>query len=166
MNLPRQSVLVLALGNDLLGDDGVAWAVARELKRDFFYSWVDVVESAEAGLALMEIMTGYRKVLIIDSVVTGQCPPGTVLEFNREDLKRVVAPSAHYAGIPEVFDMARRLEIPFPDEVRILALEVANPFEFRQEFSLEVQEGLPLLLDKAKSMLYPWRDLYSCTNTL
>lgn len=156
--------LLLALGNDLLGDDGVALAAARVIKKHCPAPWFDIVESSEAGLALMEIMTGYAKVLLLDSVQTGQSPIGTVLEFRREDLQRIVAPSPHYAGIPEVLDMAGRLAIPFPEEIRILALEVSNPLEFGEEFTPAVQKGLPLLIEQAKSVLTQWGERYSCTN--
>lgn len=166
MKQPQRPVLLLALGNDLLGDDGVALMAAREIKRRFWASWLDVVESSEAGLALMESMAGYHKVVLVDSVMTGQHPVGTIIEFKREDLQKVVAPSPHYAGIPEVFDMASRLGIPFPDEIRILAMEVANPYEFQQELSPCVREALHVWVNKIETVFYQWQEKFSCTNIL
>lgn len=98
-------ILVLALGNDLLGDDGVGLEAARQIAGQVDGS-VDVVETGEAGLALLELMEGYERALLIDSVVTGRYPPGTVIEFSPEDFRKVVAPSPHYAGLPEVMEMA------------------------------------------------------------
>lgn len=145
--------LVLALGNDLLGDDGVALAAARTLGEEFNDGQVDVIESSEAGLALMEIMSGYKKVLIIDSVKTEKHPPGTVIEFKLSDFDKIVAPSPHYAGLPEVLDTAKRLQIPFPDEVRVVGLEVVNPYDFSESFSEPVAEGLPGLIEKASDIV-------------
>jgi len=70
-------ILVLALGNDLLGDDGVGLEAARQIAGQVDGS-VEVVETGEAGLALLELMEGYERALLIDSVVTGRYPPGTV----------------------------------------------------------------------------------------
>lgn len=158
-------ILLLALGNDLLGDDGVALRAARVLKDECNKNLIDVVESSEAGLALMEIMTGYECALLLDSVQTGKCAPGSVIEFTMDDFRKVVAPSPHYAGIPEIFAMAERLGIPFPANLRILALEVVNPYEFRQDMSPEVTEGLPRLIESARRILSKWQRQYSCTNT-
>ncbi len=147
--------IVLALGNDLLGDDGVGLEAARLLAGQVDGS-VDVMETGEAGLALLEMLEGYARALLIDSVVTGRYPPGTVLEFTPDDFRRVVAPSPHYAGLPEVLDLARRLDLEFPSEIRILAMEVLNPYEFQTRFSDPVRESLPRLVQRALQVLEEW----------
>jgi len=164
MSASQAPFLHLALGNDLLGDDGVALAAGRALKQEFSSDFVDFIESSEAGLRLMELMSGYEKALLIDSVKTEQCEPGTILEFQPGDFRRVIAPSPHYAGIPEVLDMAERLQIPFPSELRILAVEVVNPFEFQEKFSEPVESALPQLIEKSRGILRQWQEQKSCTN--
>ncbi len=156
MNAPERKCLLLALGNDLLGDDGAGLLAAR-LLREEFQDEVEVVESGEAGLALVEMMAGYERALLLDAVVTGRCPPGTVLEFSPQDFRRVVAPSPHYAGLPEALDLAGRLGIPFPKEVRILALEVENPWAFREGLSPPVQKALPAFVERAGQTLRGWK---------
>ena len=154
--MPVSRQLLLALGNDLLGDDGAGWAAARLLRAEFGEE-VDIVESAEAGLALVELMEGYRRALLLDAVVTGGCAPGTVLEFSPADFQRVIAPSPHYAGLPEILDLARQLEIPFPGEIRILALEVEEPRVFREGLSPAVAQALPAFVARARQVLESWR---------
>ncbi len=155
MTRPAKNLL-LALGNDLLGDDGAALAAARTLGKEFGPPFLDVVETSEAGLALMEVLTGYERALLMDSVQTGAHEPGTVIEFKPGDFRKVVAPSPHYAGIPEVFGMAERLGIPLPSELRILAIEVANPFGFADRFTPGVQAGMPALIAAARGVLTAW----------
>ncbi|MGC8782913.1 MAG: hydrogenase maturation protease [Armatimonadota bacterium] len=158
MNKRKARTLVLALGNDLLGDDGVGLEAARQIAGQVDGS-VDVVESREAGLALLELLEGYERALLIDSIVTGRYPPGTVLEFSSNDFRRVIAPSPHYAGLPEVLEMARRLNLVFPQDIRILAMEVQNPYEFRIGFSEPVQEALPRLVQRALQILNAQNEL-------
>ena len=150
-------ILVLALGNDLLGDDGVGLLAARQL-RDHAAASITVEETSEAGLALMEIMSGYDRVLILDAVMTGEVDPGTIVEFSAENFDRVVAPSPHYAGIPEVLDMSERLGIPFPGDIRILGMEVVNPFDFREGLSPAVGGALAEFVERALAILETWRD--------
>jgi hydrogenase maturation protease len=154
VNAPRENLL-LALGNDLLGDDGVGLAAARLLRPEFAGA-VEVVETSEAGLALVELMEGYQRALLLDSIATGRCPPGTVLEFSPGDFRRVLAPSPHYAGLPEVLALAGDLGIPFPREIRILAVEVAEPPTFRESLSPPVAEALPELVERARQVLEGW----------
>lgn len=144
-------VLLLALGNDILGDDGIGLCAARALK-DELEGLVDVVETGEAGLALMELMEGYDRAVIVDAIMTGQHPAGTVLELDPAALRKVVAPSPHYAGLPEVITLAERLGVVFPSELRILAMEVANPYEVCERFSPEVESGLPELVARIRSV--------------
>jgi hydrogenase maturation protease len=144
------------MGNDLLGDDAVALLVARALRAEFDESRLEIVETSEAGLALMEVLTGYEKALILDSVQTLEHEPGTVIEFQMSDFRKVIGPSPHYAGMPEVFSMAERLGIPMPAELRILAMEVANPFDFSESLTPGVAAGLPELVARAREILARW----------
>lgn len=152
----RAGTLVLALGNDILGDDGAALAAAR-LLLDESLAGVDVVESAEAGLALVELLTGYDRALLLDAVVTGRARPGTVMEISLDDLPRVVAPSPHYAGLPDVIELAGRLGVPLPGVIRILAIEVEDPHAVSEEFTTEVDKSIPTLARGAMQILEAWR---------
>lgn len=65
--------LIAGLGNPILGDDGVGWVVARQLAESLGSSNPSVkVESfALAGISLMEQMVGFDRVILIDSLNTG-----------------------------------------------------------------------------------------------
>jgi len=153
-------VLLLALGNDILGDDGVAWAAAREIGARF-PEHVETQCSAEAGLALLELLEGCERALLLDAVVTGQAPVGTVHEFGPDDFRRVLAPSPHYAGLPEVLALGDRLGCTVPRDLRVLALEVEDPYTIREGLSPAVQLALPALIARAAEILRSW----TCTNT-
>ncbi|MCB2154577.1 hydrogenase maturation protease [bacterium] len=160
----QKPILVLALGNDILGDDGIAFYAARALQEEFS-AVADFTETAEAGLALMEMLEGYEYALLMDSVMTGQCDPGTIVEFQTEQFKKVVAPSPHYAGLPEVLELSARLGLDMPTGMRILAMEVADPFTLREELTPDVARALPNLVDAARAILEEWRASVPCTNT-
>jgi hydrogenase maturation protease len=155
VNAPRRPILVLALGNDVMGDDGVGLAAARELRGRYPDS-VDVVESGEAGLALLELLEGYDRALLVDSIQTGRHEPGTVLSLPRDALRAVAAPSPHYAGLPEVFDLARRLNVSLPREIEVLAVEVKDPYTVREGLTAEVASAVPRVVERASAILDGW----------
>lgn len=161
----RSETLLLALGNDLLGDDGVGLMAARALRPDYGDS-VDILECGEAGLALVELLEGYRRAILLDAVVTGRKAPGAIIEFTPADFQTVIAPSPHYAGLPEALELARRLGVAFPEDLRILALEVENPYEFREnELTPPVAEAFPAYVRAIRAILDEWKATPLCTNT-
>ena len=150
------SILLLALGNDIMGDDAAALVAAQRLKARGI-SDVDVSDTIEAGLALLEILSGYQQVLLLDTIVTGHHAPGTVLELSQEDFTEVLGSSTHYAGLPEVIELARQLAITFPKDIRVLALEIETPTDFSDTLSPLIQAAIPGYVQKAVDILHGWR---------
>lgn len=111
------------------------------------------MESAETGLALLDLLEGYDRAVLLDAMFTGRHPPGTILEFGPSDLKMSPAPSNHFAGLPEMFRLADRLGMHFPKEVRIVAMEVDNPVVFRQALTPEARKALPAFAERARQLL-------------
>lgn len=148
-------ILVLGLGNDILGDDAVGLLAARRL-RALLPDSIDVLEAAGGGLELLDILEGYHRALLLDSIATGAHPSGTILEFSSDDFQAIVAPSPHYAGIPELLQMAERLGISFPTSIRILAVEVADPYQIREGLSDSATRALPALIQRAQQIIGNW----------
>lgn len=149
-------ILVLGLGNELLSDDGIGVFAARSLK-ELLNGEADVIESSLSGLALLEIFLDYEKAIIIDAVQTGHHPPGTIYELSPADLGSLVAPSPHYAGLPEMITLARELQLDFPEEIVILAVEVADPYTIGGELSTPVRQALAGLIQRTGEQLRYWQ---------
>ena len=135
-------LLVLGLGNDLLADDAIGSLAIRELEPRLA-GRADVVASALHGLALLDVLAGYDAAVIVDAACTGRHPVGTVHEIDPAALPPVQAPSPHFAGLPEMVDIARRLELRFPGRLRIIAVEVADPFTIGGTMTPVVRAALP-----------------------
>jgi hydrogenase maturation protease len=146
--------LVLGLGNELLADDAVGILAARALKEEL-ESKADVVESLLAGMALLDLFIGYDRAIIIDAVKMGRHPPGTIYELGPEDLSSVIAPSPHYAGLPELLAMAKQLLLDFPKEIKIFALEVEDPYTIGSGLSAPVKQALGGLIQRVREYLRP-----------
>ncbi len=152
---PEKKILVLALGNDLLGDDAIGLMVARALRNENGNS-IDIIESPVAGFALLDYLEGYDKALLLDAMHTGEYPEGTIVELTPPHFQQCVASSPHYVGLPEIFSLAKRLDISLPDEVKILAMEISHPFELRESLSENIVQQLPPFIAKAKQLLSHW----------
>lgn len=159
--------LVLGLGNELAGDDAVGVLVARAARKEFPYL-ADVVESSASGLALLDLLAGYERVVIVDAIRTGRRPPGTVVQLDLDRVGRVVAPSTHQAGLAELAAVARGLGLSFPERTAVLAVEVADPFTLGAPLSAPVAAAIPELVRRVRELLQGWareREREPCTTT-
>ena len=160
--------LVLGLGNELLSDDGIGMLTARRLAGEFC-GRADVVESGLSGVALLDILAGHPKAIIIDAMQTGQVPPGTILELDPGDFRAIPSPSPHYTGLPEMITLARELNLEFPDEVRILAVEAEDLRTIGGPLSPPVAEAMDKLVQMVRTYLEQWeipprREQTECTS--
>ncbi len=155
MTGPVPSTLVVGLGNDILGDDAVGLLAARCLRRQF--PDLEVVEAGSGGLELLDLLAGWDCALLLDAVLTGRHPAGTLLEFSRQDFHQIVGPSPHYAGLPEMLRLAECLAIPMPAELCVLAMEVEDPYCVREGISPSVANALPAYVRRGEEILRSWR---------
>jgi len=151
-------ILVLGLGNDLLGDDAAGLLAARALKELLDLEQAEVIESSLSGIALLDHFIGYQKAVIIDAIQTGKNPPGSIIELQPEDLSEVAAPSPHYAGLPEMLALAKQLSLAFPAEIKIFALEVVDPHTIGGAVSEVVAKALPDLIERTGEQIRRWRE--------
>jgi len=99
-------VLVLGVGNILLGDEGVGVHVLRRIERTFLPANVRCLDGGTGGFHLLEPLQQAERVVLIDATVDGN-PPGTL---------RCLAPrfssdypptlTAHDIGLKDLLDAA------------------------------------------------------------
>ena len=145
---PRQ-LLLLGLGNDILTDDAVGLFVVRELRPKLAaHPSIDVCETTEMGLALLEFITGYRTVVIVDSIQTGKVPPGFVHELDAPALNQLTGRTPHFVGVSETLALGQTLGLAMPEQVRIFAIEVKDPFTVGTALTPSLQSALPGIVQR------------------
>ena len=78
--------LVLGIGNDILGDDGVGIHIAREVAQRITSADVTVEETGAAGLSLLERIKGYQRLIIADALLTDKTEVGKIHRLTLKDL--------------------------------------------------------------------------------
>jgi len=144
--------LVLCLGNDLLHDDGVGWAVADALDGTISAGTV-VRRSAFSGFYLLDELTGYERAIVVDAVRTGAHPPGTVLSFPFEALGTGNGPSPHAAGLPTVVRLGRQGGVALPAQIHIVAVEVDDTFTVAEGLTPRVAAAVPVATAAVRAAL-------------
>ena len=138
------NMLILGIGNPILSDDGIGIKVARKLKQENHE--LEVEETSEAGIALLDLVAGYDKLIIIDSIKTEQGNLGELYKLELEDLNPATDfSSSHGIGIATAFEIGKKLRCRMPQYVSIYAVEVENNTIFSEECTEELEKKIPLI---------------------
>jgi hydrogenase maturation protease len=146
------ATIVVGLGNPILGDDGAGWLVADAVEVALGGSRPDVTVErlAVGGLTLMEHLVGFRRAILVDAVVIGADPPGTVRRLPLEALPDGEAghlDSAHDATLRAALDAGRALGAPMPEDLEIVTIEAARVLEVGETPTPEVARAVPIAAD-------------------
>ena len=149
---PSPRILLLGLGNDILTDDAVGLYVVHELQRELGdHPAIDIRETTEMGLALLDYIVGYRAVVIVDSIQTGKAAPGVLYELDAAALTQLTGRTPHFLGVSETLALGRQLGLAMPEQVSILAIEVADPFTLGTTLTPALQTALPGVVARVRA---------------
>lgn len=137
----KRRVRLLGLGNELLADDAFGLLAAERAAA--MYPELEVVSSSEAGLALLDHITGVSRLIIVDTLQTGKFAPGTLRLLESAELKAPPGGALHGAGLREVLALARQLGLGAPEEVYIIAVEPADCWTIGGHMHPDVEAALP-----------------------
>ncbi len=147
--------LVICVGNDFVGDDGVGVAVYERLKQSDLPSGIRVEYLGLGGMDLLEHLQGERILVVVDSVQLGS-PPGTVhqLPWNEIPFLGTRPISGHGIGIREAVEVAARI---YPDkvpaEIYLVGIEGHQFDQLGTGMSDEVAAAIDHAMDKVFGLL-------------
>ena len=139
-------VLVLCVGNPLMGDDGVGVELAKRLQERDYGPLVHVEEGGTLGMTLLPLLEDADTVILVDAVKTGAAP-GT-LELPRH-FSCVISP--HQIGMKEVLGAAQ-LCGTLPRAITLVGVEAAHT-DFCQPMSAEVRAAMPQALELIENLI-------------
>ena len=136
------STLVLGIGNPILTDDGVGIKIAQKLKEG--KPELEVIETSETGIALLDLIVGRDKLIIIDSIKTEAGKPGDLYKLDLEDLRPSGdLSSSHGIGIATAFELGKELGYKMPEHISIYAVGIKNNSTFGEDCTQEVKAKIP-----------------------
>jgi hydrogenase maturation protease len=143
---------VIGLGNTILKDDGVGIYAAREVCRRLAMvdpgPRPDFIESEVAGFALMELMAGWERIILLDSIQFDGLAPGTVVRLDPKGLRTSLRlRSVHEIDLPTVMELGRHLGLQMPRRVIIFGIQAEDACTFGESLSSSVEGGLDKVVE-------------------
>jgi hydrogenase maturation protease len=145
--------LVLGIGNTLLGDDGVGIYVVRKIRAECNREGsIDVKETSLGGIALLDLIAGYEKVIIVDAIITKSKKAGTIYKLSLEDLGNIVdLYMLHAIDLKTAIELGRMLGYDIPENITIYAIEIRENTTFTEGLSPEIEKAVPSVIKQVLS---------------
>ncbi len=153
--------LVLGLGNELFGDDGVGIHVVRALRKELEgleekkprLSGAVFEECSVSGLALLDVIAGYEALIIVDTIKKSRPKTGKIRILEQKDLRHIPGPSPHYVSVPQCLEIGKKLGLEVPSRIKIVAVEARNMYNLGEGLSEEMARAIPAVIERVKDIL-------------
>lgn len=169
--------LVLGLGNPILTDDGVGIHVVRAvqscltsyaLRMTPHVSHPDFGEASVGGLRLLEFLSGYERVIIVDAIQTPGGKPGEIHRLHPGDLRASLhAGSTHDLSLTAALALGREMGMALPadEDIVIIAVEAEDVLTFGETCTSAVAAAIPRAVEAVLAELSALEKPYSsCLN--
>jgi len=149
----QAKVLILGIGNVLMGDEGIGVHVVNAVEKAALPPGVDCLDGGTGSFLLLEPMQNAEKVILIDATIDGK-PAGTIRRL-RPKFSADYPPSltAHDIGLKDLLDAFYLMGEKAP-EVSLYAISIPPLQEMQTELSPEVEHVVPraaqLVWDEAR----------------
>jgi len=154
--LPHLSILVLGIGNLVMGDDAVGVLVAQRLQQEYrFADNVEIMDGGTLGLDLLPKLENITNLIMIDAVETGK-KAGTCVRLCGDELPIALQTkvSPHQMGLKDLLAVSELMGHT-PKEMVLIGVQPGS-IEMEIGLTAEVQAQLDVLVSSVLSELAAW----------
>jgi hydrogenase maturation protease len=162
--------LVLGLGNPYLADDTIGIHIIQQATEQWekkYCSQVDFRVDYSGNFDLLYDLSNYGKVLIVDSICTGQAEPGYCHEYRLDDFQHMThhyAVNFHSYNLPTILEIGKRCGIELPQDVVFLGIEGREFTQFSEFPCWPLEPASSLILDRIRTTLDGWLEYSTSTS--
>jgi hydrogenase maturation protease len=146
-----RSVLILGVGNVLMGDEGIGVHAARLLAQRAWPEGVSVLDGGTGGFHLLSAFQDHDVLVMIDATMDGRAP-GTVTVLRprfASDFPRTL--SAHDIGLRDLVESAALLS--FSPQIHLVTVSISSIQHMCMELSSEAAAALPRVSDAVEAIV-------------
>lgn len=144
-------ILILGIGNVLMGDEGVGVHAIKELEKETFPPNVTLLDGGTGGFHLLEYLQEYPRIIMIDATMDGKLA-GTISliepKFATDFPKSL---SAHDIGLRDLIESTAVLgELP---KMYLITITIDSIQSMQMELSPEIEKQIPAVVEKVNEVL-------------
>lgn len=164
----KRENLILGMGNPILSDDAVGLMVLKALKislSEIEHHEINFKENYTGGMDLLEDLSGFKRLMIIDSFISDTYEPGECLQFyiNSEKIKNQCnLISSHGLNLPILWELGTRLEFDMPEECMIIGIVAYDCINFSEKLSDKLSDSFNKIVNTITQEAINWFSLNTC----
>jgi len=146
-----KKILILGIGNVLMGDEGVGIHTIKALEEKVFPENVDLLDGGTGGFHLMAYFQEYENVIMIDATMDKN-PTGTVLVIEPKfasDFPKSL--SAHDIGLKDMIESITILgKLP---KIYLVTITIDSIQAMKMELSPRVKSAVPEVIRRITNLI-------------
>ena len=149
-----KSILVLGIGNYLMGDEGVGVHIVHKMDEMDLPDYLDVLDGGTGGFFLMNVFDVYGTVIFVDATMDGKAA-GTITKLKPKFAADFpTALSVHDVGLKDMIE-ALYLQEKLPD-LHIVTISVIGiqpmTVEMTEDVEVCIPEAIEVILELGKEL--------------
>jgi hydrogenase maturation protease len=157
-----QSILVLGVGNYLMGDEGVGIHLIQQMAENTLPEGVDILDGGTGGFLLLNCFEAYKTVIFVDATMDGQ-PAGTISLLRPKFAADFpTALSVHDVGLKDMIE-AVYLTDAKPD-IHLFTISVEGVTPMTVALSPDVEAAIPGAIDRILSLIAGLKAEFTATS--
>jgi hydrogenase maturation protease len=152
------AILVLGIGNVLLGDEGAGVHAMRRLERDCAHPDVHFADGGTLSFTLAALI-GTSPALIVLDAAEMKAPPGSVAVFEGEHMDEFLGSerkrSVHEVGLLDLMALAA-LDGSLPQKRALIGIQPQS-IDWSESPSRAVAQAIPEACERARELIERWQ---------
>ncbi len=147
----KNRILILGVGNYLMGDEGVGVHVIHALNKTNLPDFVDIMDGGTGSFDLMPVLAQYPLVIFIDATMDLQLPGsiGVLYPKFAHDFPTVL--SAHDVGLKDMIDALEfKGELP---KIILITVSIKEMIPMTIKLTNEVEASIPKVVLKITEVI-------------
>lgn len=139
-----KKILIYGMGNPYRCDDTIGLKIAEILKKDIKNKTVTIKSGSIDGLAMLDEIIGFDKVILVDSINTKSGMPGDVYKIELDSITSNSSLAAsHTIDFITALRMGKKFGYNMPEKIYVYAVEIKDNTTFSEECTEQVSASIP-----------------------
>ncbi|MDP3360098.1 MAG: hydrogenase maturation protease [Lutibacter sp.] len=140
------SILILGVGNYLMGDEGIGVHVMQEMAKINLPEYVDILDGGTGGFLLLNCFEAYQTIIFVDATMDGK-PAGTISLIRPKFASDFPsALSVHDVGLKDMIEAVYLMDEK-PD-LHLFTVSIEELVPMTIELSPNVKNAIPQIIEQ------------------
>ncbi|PHS54381.1 MAG: hydrogenase maturation protease [Lutibacter sp.] len=141
-----ESILVMGVGNYLMGDEGIGVHVIQEMAKLELPAYVDILDGGTGGFLLLNCFEAYSTVIFIDATMDGKTEGTISLIRPKFASDFPSALSVHDVGLKDMIEAVYLME-KVPD-IHLFTISIKEIAPMTLELNQKIKDSIPQIIEK------------------